>query len=136
MQDRESYNLKVYTPAGLVLEERVKSVSVTTEMGEIGILALHTRYTGLLAVGVLSYQNINNETKRMVVSGGFCNFLGEDLVILADSVDLPDSVDRAKYAKDRGELEKIVQSGGSLDPHWVLAKQKLARIEAIEKLIA
>ncbi len=85
----EKINLKVYTPAGLVLEAGAASVTLQSSEGEIGILPHHTRYVGLLGVGTLEYIDPASSARhRLTVSKGFCNFVNENLVVLADSVEM------------------------------------------------
>ena len=85
----EKINLKVYTPAGLILETSAAAVTLPSSEGEIGILPHHTRYVGLLGVGTLEYLDPDSSVRHSFkVSNGFCNFVNENLVVLADSVEM------------------------------------------------
>ena len=79
-----SYKLKVYSPAGLVLEEEVKSVTLPSSNGEIGVLPGHTKYVGLLGSGELRCDTVSGEPKKLKISGGFCNFSGNVFNVLSD----------------------------------------------------
>ncbi len=137
MATTESFELKIYTPAGLVLKEQVTAVNLPSTNGEIGILPHHTSYTGTVGTGVLQFTTVgSNQAQRMVVSGGFCTFTDHSLVVLADSVDTPTGINRDTYAAKRQELTKAIESGTSYEPEWHLAKENLARIEAIDRLLA
>ena len=125
--------LEVYTPAGAVISTQVEEVMLQSSSGEIGILAGHAPYVGLLGTGLLTYRG--DTTGRMVVSGGVCSFFNETLTVLADDVDLESSINRESYAKGRSDLQKIVQSEPMASLEWRSAQQKLARIEAVERLI-
>ena len=132
----DSFQLKVYTPTGLLVQDSVDSITLPTVDGEIGLLPHHVKYTGLLGVGSLQFTGLSSgQTQRLVISGGFCSFADGTFTILADSVDRLETVDRANYDKERAELSKFVQTGDSLNPDFQLAQEKLARIEAIDKLI-
>jgi F-type H+-transporting ATPase subunit epsilon len=132
----ESFTLKVFTPAGLLLEATVASVTVCTSQGEVGILPQHVNYVALLGTGILQYSLASGgQSNKLVVAGGFCSFDHELLTILADAADLPDSVNRTSYGSERADLQKILQTGDSADPKWSLAQQKLARIEALDQLV-
>lgn len=132
----DKINLKVYTPAGLVLDTQASSVTLPTSDGDIGILPHHVRYIGLLGTGILEYFELgSNTSNRLVVSNGFCNFVNETLVVLADSADLPADIDKASYAKERESLQKVLQTSSLFEPDAILASQKLQRIDAIERLI-
>ena len=125
--------LEVFTPAGSVLSTQVEEVMLQSSNGEIGILAGHAPYVGLLGTGLLAYRG--GASGRMVVSGGVCSFFNETLTVLADDVDLESSVNRDTYSKGRVELQKIVQSEPTASLEWRSAQQKLARMEAVERLI-
>ena len=129
------YSLRILTPAGLQFEGRVKAVKVVSSNGEIGVLAGHVKYTGILGTGILEYEGESSGTSgKVVVSGGFCNFADGTLTVLADSVDFPDAVDRAQVSKAKPELERILATESTDSGKWVVAKADLERIEAIEKL--
>jgi F0F1-type ATP synthase epsilon subunit len=49
------FRLKIFTPAGLVLEDSAREVKLPTEAGEIGILPQHARYCGILGNGQMEY---------------------------------------------------------------------------------
>lgn len=87
MAAADEFELKVFTPAGLLLETRVSSVYLRTVDGEIGILAGHVRYVGLLGAGQLRYApTIANEKPQDVqIEGGFCKVEGKVCMVLADS---------------------------------------------------
>ena len=132
----DSFQLKVYTPTGLLVDELVDSLTLPTVDGEIGVLPHHVKYTGLLGVGALRFTGLKSgQTQRLVISGGFCSFADGIFTVLADSGDRLESIARASYDKERAELNKVVQLGDSLSPEFQLAQEKLARIEAIDKLI-
>lgn len=132
----ETLTLKVFTPAGLVFEDKASSVTVPSSLGEIQILPQHARYNGLLGTGILEYQPADNSAaKRMVVSQGFCSLSGEVLSILADHVMQVDEIDREHYASERTILSSTVAAGNTTEPEYAVAKENLDRIEAIDRLL-
>jgi hypothetical protein len=58
------------------------------------------------------------------------------MTVLADSVDTAETVDRQGYAKERDALIEQMKGGGDIDPQWLLAQEKLARIDAIDRLLS
>jgi F0F1-type ATP synthase epsilon subunit len=79
------FRLKIFTPAGLVLEDSAREVKLPTEAGEIGILPQHARYCGILGNGQMEYLPAQSSTpKKLQVRGGFCSFVDETLTLLAD----------------------------------------------------
>lgn len=133
----ELFNLKVFTPAGLVFEDKASSVTMVSQNGEIGVLPQHIKYNGLLGTGVFQYvQASAAKAKRLVVSEGFATFNDDELVILADYVLLPEDINTETYAKDRAALQAKVDTLSAIDPEWQIARDALSRIEAIDLLAA
>ena len=137
----DSFKLKVVTPSGVALEEEVTSVSLPTTQGEIGVFPQHIDYNGLLGVGILSFTTTSNpenapnsKANKVVMAGGFCQCGDGSLTVLADTVDFQDSIDTAKYDADRVELQKLIDHEDSQSTQWQMAKERLARIEAIDRL--
>ena len=129
-----TFTLKVVIPEGVFAEAKVDSVSLPSVQGEIGVLPQHTRYTGIVGTGLLTYTPSGTNTPvSMVVAGGFASFLGETLTVLADSVDSADTPPPS-FASKRSELEKKVAELSMFDPEWEFAKSRLERLDAREKL--
>ena len=132
----ESFALKIVTPRGLERQVDAAAVTVPSARGEIGILPGHAKYNGLLGVGIMSITETNGAASTCVVSGGFCTFSDGVMTVLADTVDTVESVDRQSYGKERTALLEQTKSGGEIDPQWTLAQEKLARIDAIDRLLS
>jgi len=132
---KDSFTLRVLTPAGLVFEEQVITVILPSAGGEIGILPGHCRYTGTLGVGILSYELVGGQKgKPVVVTGGFCNFVDGKLVVLADAVDTSESVDPASIQKLKQDALKALEGLSAYDDAWEPSQMKLDRAEAAERL--
>ncbi len=129
------FTLKIFTPAGLILEESVSSITLPSSKGEIGILSAHTSYAGLVGIGVLRYTSANGaQEKKLVVSGGFATFENDIFTVLADAVDLPDKL-HAGISKEKPEdLRKIVETTSMFEPEWQIAADKLKRLESLQGL--
>lgn len=132
-----TFHLKVFSGRGLELEAEVTSVTAPSAVGELGFLTNHCDYVGLLDVGIVQYQ-IAGETKakKIVVTGGLCTFAKNTLNLLADSVDLPESVNLATYANDREIYEVKRATISQLDPEFDIVAKKLGRIDAIKQMVA
>ena len=131
----DSFKLRIVTPVGVAVEADVSSVTIPSTEGEIGILPHHCQYTGLVGIGILTYNSTDGATVRIAVSGGFCQFVGDTLTVLADASYAADTVDRAHYATERNDLQKIVDVEDTQSSAWIVAREKLSRIEAIDSLL-
>ena len=127
------FTLKIFTPAGLLLEEETSAVTLPSAVGEIQVLPQHAKYIGALGVGILEYIS-GTASKRMVVSGGFATFSSDTLTILADAVDLPGKIDKKSLSAQREKFQATIDAGDTLIPQWQQAKNELARLDAIERL--
>lgn len=133
----DSFRLKIYHPAGLLLDKEVEEAVLPANTGEIGILPQHISYTGLLGTGVLRYRESgSSEEQQIIISSGFCDYTEEAFIVLADAAELPEDINREQYDKNRQEIEEKVKNLSSGDPEWQYAKDQLDRIHAIDSLIA
>lgn len=132
----EAFALKIVTPRGLEREVEATAVTLPSANGEMGVFAGHVKYNGLLGIGLMTVTETSGGTSHLVVSGGFCTFADGVMTVLADAVDTADSVDRQGYAKERDQLLERSKGGGEIDPQWSLAQEKLARIDAIDRLLS
>ena len=80
------FRLRVFTPAGLILDEETESVKLPAADGEIGVLPQHTKYSGLLGEGTLEFTS-GAGVRRITVSGGLTQFAHNTLTVLADKVE-------------------------------------------------
>jgi len=126
-----TFTLRVFSGRGLEVEAEVRSVNVPSEGGELGFLADHRDYVGLLATGFTEYAAADGDTKKCITSGGVCSFSGNVLTLLADTVDLPESYDASLLNEDLDTLKLELQALSLFDPEWEVVSQRVARIEAV-----
>jgi len=132
----DTFQLKVFSGRGLEVEASVRSVTVPSEVGELGFLARHCDYVGLLSTGIVDYTAVDGASKRCIVSGGICTFADNVLTLLADTVDLPESLDLRPLSEDVALLKTELEALSLFDPEWEVLSQRVARIEALRSLAA
>ena len=133
----QSFHIKIFTPLGLVVDEVASELKLPTAVGEIGVLPMHARYTGILGTGILEYRDNSGAVKRYVISGGFASFSESGITILADSIDSKESaLDIEKLKGEKPALSKLLSDGNTASAEWMRAKERLARIESIESLLS
>jgi F0F1-type ATP synthase epsilon subunit len=130
------FQLKVFSGRGLEFESTATSVNLKSAVGELGFLPGHREYVGLLATGIAECVTDSGATVRFVAAGGVCTYKDEVLTLLADTVDLKDTVDTNVLKQDEGLLTTELEGLSLFDPEWEVVAQKLARIEAVRELIA
>jgi len=77
-----------------------------------------------------------NASQQVVVSNGFIQFEGSLLLVLADTVDTVESVNRDEYGTERASLQKVVETEQVDSLEWIRAKSALDRIGAIDQLVS
>ena len=131
------FTLRVFSGRGLEIEANVRSVTVPSDGGEVGFLADHCDYVGLLGTGLVVYETAENASERQcLVSGGISTFANNVLTLLADTVDNPEAFDTALLAEDITLLKLELERLSLFDPEWEILSSKLARIEALKALAA
>lgn len=125
--------LEIITPACDPIALNVIEVVVP---GEGGVFSVHPGHTPLLSTvlsGVLIAYERPNAPRFFAVHGGFVEVKDDRVVILADTVEASDSIDRARAdaARERAEerLEKPAEDTSVLRAEAALARA-MSRIHA------
>jgi len=93
MADR--ITLEVATPSRLVIGEQVDEAVVPGIEGYFGVLPGHAAFLTTLGIGELTYR-IGRDERHAAVAGGFCEVRNDKVIVLADTVELPAEIDRAR----------------------------------------
>ena len=129
-----TFHFQVFSGRGLEFNEDVTQVLLPGIDGQLGILANHCDYVGLLGTGIVKVDASNGENHSFVLTGGFCKFARNTLTILADSVDMPGTADLSTFEAERVILNKQMTELNLFDPASDIVPQKLARLVALEEL--
>lgn len=92
----------------LLVGEKVDSITVPADNGEVTILPGHTDYLSGMAPGVISLGTGSENSERLfIVSYGFLEVCKDKVTILAETCEEPSEVDleRAKKAQKEAELK-------------------------------
>lgn len=95
---------KIVTPEKTVFESEIDQATLPIADGEVTILPNHQSYIGALKPGDIMIKK-NGEEIDMAVSGGFVEFNGNVLTVLADTAERAEEIDvkRAEEAKKKAE---------------------------------
>ena len=116
------------SPENLIFNDEVGMIIVPGKDGDFGVLPGHSKVMSSLRPGrVMVYGEGKNLLKSFFVSGGFAEVNPEKCIVLAESVDEVNALDKSSFEKEIQEL-----SGQEND----MAKEQLgiakAKIEAID----
>lgn len=109
------FQLKIITPERIFYEGEVSMVEFNTTEGEIGVLKNHIPLTTVIAPGIVTIHE-EEENKKAVVHAGFAEILEEKVTILAEIAEWPGEIDldRARAAEDRAK-ERLNDKTGDWD---------------------
>jgi F-type H+-transporting ATPase subunit epsilon len=112
---------KIVTPEKTVFEEAVSQATLPTTDGEITILPNHRSYIASLCPGELMVKPVNSadgkngEEILISISGGFIEFHGNELVVLADTAERAEEIDLARAEEGRKKAEELKNQRVSMD---------------------
>ncbi|RKL68010.1 F0F1 ATP synthase subunit epsilon [Salipaludibacillus neizhouensis] len=128
----------VVTPDGSVFSGQVEMVSAKTQAGDLGILPDHIPLVTPLAIGAIRIK-LNNKVELIAVSGGIMEVRGDEVNILAESAEVPTSIDvaRARAAKERAErrLEQAKKDNLDFNRAELALKRAINRLEVSQNKI-
>ena len=94
------------SPENLIFNDEVGMIIVPGKDGDLGILPGHSKVISSLRPGrVMVYSENKNLLKSFFVSGGFAEVNPEKCIVLAESVDEINNLDKNKIEKEIQELQ-------------------------------
>ena len=129
-------NLEIVTPTKVIFKGDVISFSAPGVMGGFQILYNHAPMLSEIGVGVVKLQQPNGSETFYATSGGFVDVLNNRVIVLAETVESSDEIDkvRAESARDRAR-QKLVARLMEVDSIEVKSAldRALNRIKVAEK---
>jgi F-type H+-transporting ATPase subunit epsilon len=119
-------SLEIATPTRLVTAETVDEVVAPGIEGYFGVLPGHAPFLTTLGIGELTYRQ-GREERHMAISGGFAEVRNDKVIILADTAELPEEIDRARAERARDRAEHRVSGRSQEEIDYTRAACALAR---------
>lgn len=100
----QKIKFKIVTPERIVSEQEIDQVTLPVVGGEVTILPDHRSYIASLKAGEIMLKSGGKEI-LLVTSGGFIEFNGNTLIVMADTAEAAEEIDvkRAEEARNRAE---------------------------------
>ena len=112
------------SPENLIFNDEVGMIIVPGKDGDFGVLPGHSKVMSSLRPGrVMVYGEDKNLLKSFFVSGGFAEVNPEKCIVLAESVDEINTIEKALIEKEVQELE--VQESDLAKDQLSIAKAKI-----------
>ena len=100
------FSFDLVSPENLIFNDEVGMIIVPGKDGDIGVLPGHSKLLSSLRPGrVMVYGEDKNLLKSFFVSGGFAEVNPEKCIVLAESVDEINALDKSLIEKEIQELE-------------------------------
>ena len=116
------------SPENLIFNDEVGMIIVPGKDGDFGVLPGHSKVMSSLRPGrVMVYSEAKNLLKAFFVSGGFAEVNSEKCIVLAESVDEINELEKDAIEKEIKELE-LKDSNESKTKLLI----EMAKIEAID----
>jgi F-type H+-transporting ATPase subunit epsilon len=104
------YNFEVHTPYRPFFSGWVEAVSLSLVDGEIGVYANHSPFTAPVAPGILRIRNKDGQWKSAFVSGGILEVKSHKTVLITDSAEWPEEIDRERAIAAAREAQESLES--------------------------
>jgi F-type H+-transporting ATPase subunit epsilon len=123
--------LELATPTRQLVSEQVDEVVAPGTEGYFGVLPGHAAFLATLGSGEVVYRRGRDEV-RLAVHGGFAEVTPERVIILAETAERPDEIDRARAERARQRAEQLMAgrqpegSSDEIDYHDALAAYQRA----------
>ena len=118
--------LELATPIRLVVSAAVDEVVVPGIEGYFGVLPGHAAFLTTLGAGELSYRQ-GREERYLAVSGGFAEVRSDKVIVLADTAERPEEIDRERAERARQRAEQRLSARSQEDIDYARAAAALAR---------
>ena len=101
--DNKNFELTIITPDRTFYEGEASMVEFNTTEGQIGVYKNHIPMTVIVKPGILTITG--DEVLKAALHSGFVQILQDKVTILAEIIEWPNEIDkaRAEAAKDRAE---------------------------------
>jgi len=118
--------LEVATPTRLAVAETADEIVVPGSQGYFGVLPGHAAFLTTLGVGELMYR-VGRDEHYLAVAGGFAEVRNDKVIVLADSAERPEEIDRARAEGARDRAERRLAGRSESDVDYTRAMAALAR---------
>jgi F-type H+-transporting ATPase subunit epsilon len=117
------------SPENLIFNDEVGMIIVPGKDGDFGVLPGHSKVMSSLRPGrVMVYGEDTNLLKSFFVSGGFAEVNPEKCIVLAESVDEINTIEKAAIEKEIQDLES--QDTDTSKDQLTVAKAKLESLSS------
>ena len=131
-------DLEIITPEKIIYKDSVDSITIPGTKGMFQVLKGHAPLMSTIEIGVITLKK-NDANTYFTTAGGTIEVLNNNVLILADSVEVTEDIDidRAERSKTRAEEKLARRKEDEIDVvrAELALKRAINRISAKEKYI-
>ena len=124
MADR--LTVEIATPTRQVVAETVDEIVIPGSQGYFGVLPGHAPFLTTLGIGELMYR-IGRDEHHLAVAGGFAEVRNDKVIVLADTAERPEEIDRARAERARDRAERRLSGRSDEEVDYQRALEALMR---------
>ncbi|MGF1698333.1 F0F1 ATP synthase subunit epsilon [Vibrio kyushuensis] len=129
-----SFHLDVVSAEERIYSGQARSIQISGEKGDLGVLAGHTPLLTTIRPGMVRIVSKKGDEEIIYLSGGILEVQAHDVTILADTAVRGQDLDQAKAEEAKRRAEELVnQPYGDVD--FAKASAELAKAVAQLKVI-
>ena len=131
-EEKNLFDIEIICPDRIFYSGQAYMVEFNTTEGQIGVYKNHVPITTVIAPGVVTITDQDNNKNLAAVHSGFATIMQDKVTLLAEIAEWPNEIDveRAEAAKERAE-KRLSEHGDNLDVlrAEVALKKALVRLE-------
>lgn len=129
-----TFNLDVVSAEKNIFSGFARSIQVSGESGDLGVLAGHMPLLTFIRPGMVRIVTIKGEEEIIYLSGGILEVQPNDVTILADTAIRAEELDEAKAAEAKRAAEEMLNENHG-DVNFAQASSELAKAIAQLRVI-
>ncbi len=120
-----TFRLQILTPERSFFDEAVEMVVFLAPDGEVGVMAGHSPMVVSMREGGIRILR-NGKWREAAASDGFATIMQDQVLLLMQTVEWPEEIDRARAERDRQLAEEKIRQQKSMHEYFI-ARSMLAR---------
>jgi F-type H+-transporting ATPase subunit epsilon len=127
----KTFHLEIITPQRVVFKGEITSCSAPGVLGGFQILYNHAPFLSSLEIGEAKIAEGGGAELRYAVSGGFLEVRNNNVILLADTAERKDEIDRQRAETARDRAKKLIIER---KPDTDIERARLALNRALNRL--
>ena len=121
----QTFRLQILTPERGFFDDQAEMVVLTTPDGEFGVLAGHSPMVVSMREGTIRILR-DGVWREAACSDGFATITQDQVLLMLQTVEWPEEIDRARAERDRALAEEKLRQQKSMHEYYI-ARSMLAR---------